>query len=132
MFRVTNRLVKPLLNNKRYLCSFPKKFYTPEHEWINQINKNTFQMGLTKHALDQMGEIVYIEMMAQKDETINEDEPILELESVKATSGISAPVDLKLGEINHKVLDDLSQLTDEDWLFEFYTKTADFTNKYED
>lgn len=105
------------------LCSSLPKRYTKDHEWIKPIGNNKYQMGLTSHALEQMGEIVFMDHLREEDADVEKEDVILEMESVKATSSIFAPCDLTITQIDRSVLDDLSIITDENWLFEFTTKT---------
>jgi len=72
--------------------------YSKEHEWV--VTEDTVAtIGITDHAQDQLGEIVYIELPAVGDK-ISKDDPFGVVESVKAVSDIYAPVTGTVIEIN--------------------------------
>src|SRR5712675_314777 len=64
--------------------------YSKEHEWV--VTEDTVAtIGITDHAQEQLGEIVYIELPSVGDK-ISKDDPFGVVESVKAVSDIYAPV----------------------------------------
>ena len=72
--------------------------YSKEHEWV-ATEETVATIGITDHAQDQLGEIVYIELPAVGDK-ISKDDPFGVVESVKAVSDIYAPVTGTVIEIN--------------------------------
>lgn len=66
-------------------------YYSEEHEWIT-VEGDTATVGITQHAADQLGEIVFCEQKEAGDEFEKGDE-IGVIESVKAASEIYAPLD---------------------------------------
>src|SRR5580700_412146 len=64
--------------------------YSKEHEWV-ATEDTVATVGITDHAQDQLGEIVYIELPAVGDK-VSKDDPFGVVESVKAVSDIYAPV----------------------------------------
>jgi glycine cleavage system H protein len=72
--------------------------YSKEHEWVT-TEDSVATVGITDHAQDQLGEIVYIELPAVGDK-ISKDDPFGVVESVKAVSDIYAPVTGTVIEIN--------------------------------
>lgn len=68
-----------------------KLFYTEDHEWIQVIDENTVRMGITDFAVEQLGDIVYVEV-PELDETYDLEEAFANIESVKSTSEIYAPI----------------------------------------
>jgi len=72
--------------------------YTAEHEWV-AIHDSVASVGITDHAQEQLGEIVYIELPAVGDK-ISKDDPFGVVESVKAVSDIYAPVSGTVIEVN--------------------------------
>ena len=79
MFRLS---VIRSLGKIRHLSSINKKVYTPTHEWILECSKYN-KLGLSKYALEQLDEIVYMEYNCDIGDKIEEgDEPAL-VESVK-------------------------------------------------
>jgi len=64
--------------------------YSKEHEWVS-TEEAVATVGITDHAQEQLGEIVYIELPAVGDK-VSKDDPFGVVESVKAVSDIYAPV----------------------------------------
>jgi len=72
--------------------------YSKEHEWV-ATEDTVATVGITDHAQDQLGEIVYIELPSVGDK-ISKDDPFGVVESVKAVSDFYAPVTGTVIEIN--------------------------------
>src|SRR5579862_8172618 len=72
--------------------------YSKEHEWV-ATEDTVATIGITDHAQEQLGEIVYIELPAVGDK-ISKDDPFGVIESVKAVSDIYAPVSGTVIEVN--------------------------------
>ncbi len=64
--------------------------YSKEHEWVS-TEESVATVGITDHAQEQLGEIVYIELPSVG-EKVSKDDPFGVVESVKAVSDIYAPV----------------------------------------
>src|SRR5271154_3699891 len=64
--------------------------YSKEHEWV-ATEESVATIGITDHAQEQLGEIVYIELPSVG-EKVSKDDPFGVVESVKAVSDIYAPV----------------------------------------
>ncbi len=79
--------------------AYPKDYkYTKEHEWI-QIQGNTGTVGITDHAQESLGDIVFVELpkigaQVQKGTSFGT------VESVKAVSELYAPASGKVVAIN--------------------------------
>ena len=73
-------------------------YYSEDHEWIT-VEGDTATVGITAHAAEQLGDIVFIEQKEEGDEFESGDE-IGVIESVKAASEIYAPVDGEIIESN--------------------------------
>ena len=78
-------------------------YYSEEHEWIT-VEGDTATIGITQHAAEQLGEIVFVEQREAGDEFEKGDE-IGVIESVKAASEIYAPVDGEVIEANEALVD---------------------------
>src|ERR1700735_3611833 len=72
--------------------------YSKEHEWV-ATEDTVATVGITDHAQEQLGEIVYIELPSVGDK-ISKDDPFGVVESVKAVSDIYAPVSGTVIEVN--------------------------------
>ena len=66
-------------------------YYSEEHEWIT-VEGDIATIGITAHAAEQLGDIVFVDQKEEGDEFESGDE-IGVIESVKAASEIFAPVD---------------------------------------
>ena len=73
-------------------------YYTEDHEWV-LVEGDTATIGITQHAADQLGEIVFVEQKDVED-TFDKGDEIGVIESVKAASEIYAPVDCEIIEVN--------------------------------
>jgi glycine cleavage system H protein len=72
--------------------------YTKEHEWI-KINGNTGTVGITDHAQNSLGDIVFVDL-PKVGATISAGKSFGTVESVKAVSDLYAPVSGTVNEIN--------------------------------
>ncbi|MFV2051886.1 glycine cleavage system protein GcvH [Aliiroseovarius sp. YM-037] len=73
-------------------------YYSEDHEWI-LVEGDTATIGITAHAAEQLGDVVFVELKEADDEYEKGDE-IGVIESVKAASEIYAPVDCEIIEAN--------------------------------
>jgi len=78
-------------------------YYSEDHEWIT-VEGDTAIIGITAHAAEQLGEVVFIELKDAGDEFEKGDE-IGVIESVKAASDIIAPVSGAVTEANAALSD---------------------------
>ncbi len=92
--------------------------YTDSHEW-HKLTGETLTLGLTKHAVEELTDITYVEMKPAGTE-IEPGSEVGEVESVKATSEVYCAVGGEIIEINDKLMDDPSLLNndpyEEGWL----------------
>ena len=72
--------------------------YSKEHEWVF-TEESVATVGISDHAQEKLGEIVYVELPAVGD-TVSKDDPFGVVESVKAVSDIYAPVSGTIVAIN--------------------------------
>ncbi|WP_105565426.1 glycine cleavage system protein GcvH [Microbacterium halophytorum] len=75
--------------------------YTSEHEWV-LIDGDIATVGITDHAVEQLGDIVYVDMPAD-DATLAAGHVMGEVESTKSVSELYAPVDGQVIELNGAV-----------------------------
>ena len=61
--------------------------YTEEHEWLKSENDIVI-VGITEHAAEQLGDLVFVEL-PNKDLEVKKDQEIVVIESVKAASDLS-------------------------------------------
>ena len=65
--------------------------YTASHEWVRREGDGTLSVGITDHAQEQLGDIVYVEP-PKAGRRVKAGEAVGVVESVKAASDIYAPV----------------------------------------
>src|SRR6059058_2348281 len=68
--------------------------YSKDHEWV-RVEGDTAVIGITDHAQDQLGDVVYVELPRAGDEFVA-NESFGSVESVKAVSEIFTPVSARL------------------------------------
>ncbi len=85
--------------------------YTKEHEWI-LVEGNVAKIGITDHAQEAMGDIVYVELPAIDDE-FSVGDSLAVVESVKAVSQIYTQIAGKVVEVN-EALDDSPEMLNSD------------------
>ena len=65
--------------------------YTASHEWVRRESDGTVTVGITDHAQEQLGDIVFVEA-PQSGRKVTAGEAVGVVESVKAASDIYAPI----------------------------------------
>lgn len=78
------------------------KYYTREHEWIDIQDNNEALVGITSFAIEQLGDIVFVELPAI-DTAIEAGKECAIIESVKAASEIYAPMSGTVLEKNQEI-----------------------------
>ncbi len=79
--------------------------YTADHEWVRMEDDGTLTIGITDHAQEALGDIVFIEL-PQTARDVAEGESCATVESTKAASDVYAPVAGKISETNESVVED--------------------------
>jgi len=101
--------------------------YTEEHEWLNEAG-GIVTVGITQHAAQELGDIVFVELPEVGAE-VSKDEEIVVIESVKAASDILAPIDGEIVEVNAAITDEPGKINQdpegEAWFFK--VKASDLT-----
>lgn len=72
--------------------------YTEDHEWL-RVEGDVVVVGITAHASEQLGDVVFIELPEAGRQVAKGDEVVV-IESVKAASDILAPLDGEVVEVN--------------------------------
>lgn len=99
-------------------------YFTADHEWI-KVDGDTAVVGITSHAAEQLGELVFIELSAVG-ATFEKGSEMGVLESVKAASEVYAPVDCTILEAN-STIEDTPNLVNDDpenraWMYKVSLK----------
>jgi len=79
--------------------------FTSEHEWLRREDDGSVTVGITEHAANALGDLVYVELpdVGQDVESGGE---MAVVESVKAASDVYAPVSGSVAEVNDALADD--------------------------
>ncbi len=93
--------------------------YTREHDWV-MIEDGVAILGITDHAQEALGDIVYVEL-PEIDAEIAIGDDYTTVESVKAASPVASPVAGKVIEVN-EALDETPELLNEDAYGQFIAK----------
>ena len=107
-----------------------EKKYTEEHEWV-QLDGDTVTVGITNHAQESLGDIVFIDL-PPVGKQVKAKEELLVIESVKAASDIYSPLDGEVTEINDNLSNDASIINqdaeNEGWIFKLKISNSDQYN----
>jgi glycine cleavage system H protein len=86
------------------MASYPEDlYYTKDHEWI-RVDGDRGTVGITDHAQQQLGDVVYVELPASGS-TYNNGDAFGSVESVKAVSELYLPVTGEVVEVNAALAD---------------------------
>ena len=72
--------------------------FLDSHEWV-KVDENTVIVGISDHAQNELGEVVFVELPAIGDEFVSGDEAAV-VESVKAASEVHTPLSGEVIEVN--------------------------------
>ncbi len=86
-------------------------YYTEDHEWLT-VEGDIATIGITGHAAEQLGEVVFVELKEVGDSFDQGDEMGV-VESVKAASEIYAPVDGEITEANTVIADEPAKVNED-------------------
>lgn len=88
--------------------------YTDTHEYIN-LNEDIATVGITAFAIDQLGDIVFLELPEEGDEVV-QGEKFGTIESVKAVEDLKAPVTGTVVAVNSAMVDAPENLADDPYV----------------
>lgn len=94
--------------------------YAESHEWISQEEEGVVKVGISDHAQEQLGDLVFIEL-PEEGTTFGRGDACAVVESVKAASDIYCPVAGEVIDVN-EALADTPEIVNNDpygdgWLF---------------
>ena len=105
-------------------------YYTKEHEWIS-VDGDIGTVGITKHAAEQLGDIVFVELPEVGQEVEQGGESGV-VESVKAASDVYAPVSGEVTEVNEALSEDPGKVNEdpegEGWFYKVKIANPDELN----
>ena len=103
--------------------------YTSEHEWVSALTaEGTVRVGITDHAQDALGDVVYVDLPSVGDSVAAEDS-FGEIESTKSVSDLFAPSAGEIVAVNEGLEDDPALVNSdpygEGWIIEIRPENAD-------
>lgn len=103
------------------MSSIPSELkYVASHEWLQKGDDGIITVGITDHAQNALGDVVFVEL-PEVGTVVEADQEIAVVESVKAASDVYAPIGGEIVEINDELVDS-PELANEDpygkaWFF---------------
>ena len=107
-----------------------EKKYSEKHEWV-ELNGDVATIGITKHATDQLGDIVFTEV-PEKGKSFEAGGEAAVVESVKAASDVYSPIAGEVTESNDAIVSDPSLVNQDPegngWFFKIKVSDANQIN----
>lgn len=101
--------------------------YTKDHEWVRDNGDGTLTVGITDHAQEALGDLVFVEL-PEPGRELASGETCAVVESVKAASDVYCPVAGTLAEVNPALADAPERINEdpygEGWLFKLVPADA--------
>lgn len=102
--------------------------YTESHEWVSVEADGSVRVGITDHAQEALGDLVFVELPPTGDE-INRGDSCAVVESVKAASDIYSPITGEVIAVNEDLEDDPAAINSDPygdgWLFQVALSDAE-------
>ncbi len=114
------------------MAEFPENVrYAKTHEWARLEDDGTVTIGISDHAQDALGDVVFVELPEEGDVLGAGDEAGV-VESVKAASDIYAPIAGRVAAINNELEDSPEAVNDspfgEGWFYKLTPENSDDMN----
>ena len=101
-----------------------EKKFSKKHEWV-QIEGDVATIGITKHATEMLGDIVFVEV-PEKGKVIEQNGQAAVVESTKAASDVYSPLSGEVVEHNKSIVEDPSSINSDPegagWFFKIKIK----------
>lgn len=105
--------------------------FAESHEWARLNDDGTVTVGISHHAQEQLGDLVFVEV-PEVDASVDAEEAIAVVESVKAASDIYAPVAGTVVAVNEELAESPETINDspfeEGWIFTLQPTNKDDLN----
>ncbi len=104
--------------------------FAPSHEWVKVEADGTLTVGISDHAQEALGDIVFLEF-PKVGRVVKAEEAVAVVESVKAASDIYAPVAGEVVAVNDALADTPEAVNSEpysSWMFKIKPANADDVN----
>ncbi|MFG6653901.1 glycine cleavage system protein GcvH [Scandinavium sp. M-37] len=96
--------------------------YSKEHEWLRKEADGSYTVGITEHAQELLGDMVFVDL-PEVGKTVAAGDDCAVAESVKAASDIYAPISGEIVAVNDALSDSPelvnSEPYSEGWIFKF-------------
>ncbi|WP_454818068.1 glycine cleavage system protein GcvH [Labrys neptuniae] len=103
--------------------------FTEDHEWLD-ITDGVATVGITGHAAEQLGDLVFVELPGVG-KHLSKGDVAATVESVKAASDVYCPLDGEIVEVNEAIVNDPSLVNSDPqaggWFFRLKLANADDT-----
>ena len=100
------------------------KKFSKQHEWVS-VEGDVATIGITKHAVEMLGDIVFVEL-PEKGKNAEKEDQVGVVESTKAASDVYTPISGEVVERNQSIVDDPSKINsdpeNEGWFFKLKIK----------
>lgn len=94
--------------------------YATSHEWVRNDGNGVFTVGITEHAQELLGDMVFVEL-PEVGASVTQGDDCAVAESVKAASDIYAPLSGEIVEVNDALADSPEQVNtspyNDGWMF---------------
>ncbi|EKE69926.1 glycine cleavage system protein GcvH [Gallaecimonas xiamenensis] len=94
--------------------------YTSSHEWIRKESDGTYTIGITEHAQELLGDMVFVDL-PEVGSSVNSGDEVAVVESVKAASDVYSPLTGEIVAVNEALEDAPETVNNEPysdgWLF---------------
>ena len=80
-----------------------EKKFSKKHEWV-ELNGDVATVGITKHATEMLGDIVFVEV-PEKGKLVDKEGQAAVVESTKAASDVYSPISGKITEGNKSIVE---------------------------
>ena len=102
--------------------------YSKDHEWIEIADHEAATVGITVHAQDALGDVVFVDL-PEVGRTLKQGEVAGVVESVKAAADLYSPVSGEVVEVNEALRADPSLANTDPlgngWFFKLHIKDTD-------
>ncbi len=101
--------------------------YTKSHEWVKTEADGTVTVGITDHAQELLGDMVFVEL-PQVGDTFTQKQECAVAESVKAAADVYCPISGEVVEVNTPLVDspeNINQDAFNSWLFKLKPSNSD-------
>ena len=86
--------------------------YTSDHEWLRRDDDGTVTIGITEHAAEALGDLVYVEL-PEVGQDVDSAGEMAVVESVKAASDVYAPIAGNIVAVNEELADDPEKINND-------------------